>query len=216
MRILLVEDDVNLGRATKDGLKEAYAADWVNSAEEAKDALATIQYDLVVLDVNLPGISGLQLLKDLRDNNNQISVLLLTARDALKQKVEGLNAGADDYLVKPFELDELLARCSAILRRKSGKGSPVIIHKNISYEPATGYVAKNGEPVSISGREKAILDCLISNIGRVISKEKIMEKIYDWSSEDIESNTIEVHVSSLRKKLGSDFIKTIRGLGYVV
>jgi DNA-binding response OmpR family regulator len=216
MRLLLVEDDRNLGKATAEGLKDTYAVDWVCSSEEARDAIAATSYALIVLDINLPGASGLSLLEDLRKNKDQISVLLLTARDAVRHRVEGLNAGADDYLVKPFDLDELLARCAALIRRSAGQASPVISHKSISYEPASGHLEKDGRAVVLSGRERAVFDCLIRNIGRSVSKEKITESVYDWSSEEIESNTIEVHIASLRRKLGHDLIKTNRGVGYMI
>lgn len=216
MRLLLVEDDKNLGKATAEGLKEIYAVDWVCSSEEAQDALATTPYALIVLDINLPGASGLEFLGNLRKNKEQIPVLLLTARDTVRHRVEGLNAGADDYLVKPFDLDELLARCAALIRRSAGMAIPVIKHKNISYEPASGHLEVDGKPVNLSGRERAIFDCLIQNIGRSVSKEKITESVYDWSSEDIESNTIEVHIASLRRKMSRDLIKTQRGVGYMI
>ena len=216
MRILLVEDDRNLGKATAEGLRDAYAVDWVRSSEEAADAIAATPYALVVLDINLPGASGLSLLADLRKNAVPVPVLLLTARDAIRHRVEGLNAGADDYLVKPFDLDELLARCAALIRRSSGQASPAIRHRDIVYETASGYLEKSGRPVSLSGRELAVFDCLIRNIGRNISKEKITESVYDWSSEEIESNTIEVYIASLRRKLGHDLIKTNRGVGYMI
>ena len=216
MRILLVEDDRNLGKATAEGLRESYAVDWVLSAEEAQEALATTAYALIVLDINLPGMSGLELLNALRGKKDQIPVLLLTARDAVRHRVEGLNAGADDYLVKPFDLDELLARCAALMRRAGGQAQPVITHKGLTYEITSRHLEKNGKSIQLSGRESAVFDCLIRNIDRPISKDKIMETIYDWSSEDIESNTIEVHIASLRRKLGKSLIKTIRGIGYVI
>lgn len=216
MRILLVEDDKNLGKATAEGLRETYAVDWVRSSEDAQDAMATTSYALIVLDINLLGASGLEFLSGLRKKKDRIPVLLLTARDSVRHRVEGLNAGADDYLVKPFDLDELLARCAALIRRSAGQAVPIITHKNISYEPASGHVEVSGKPISLSGRERAIFDCLIRNIGRNVSKEKITESVYDWSSEEIESNTIEVHIVSLRRKLGRDFIKTHRGIGYMV
>ncbi len=216
MRLLLVEDDKNLGKATAEGLKDTYAVDWVRSSEEARDAMATTVYAVIVLDINLPGASGLSFLESLRKNKDQIPVLLLTARDAVRHRVEGLNAGADDYLVKPFDLDELLARCAALIRRSAGQASPVISHKNISYEPASGHLEKDGQAIVLSGRERAIFDCLIRSIGRSVSKEKITESVYDWSSEEIESNTIEVHIASLRRKLGHDLIKTNRGVGYMI
>lgn len=216
MRILLVEDDRNLGKATEDGLKESYAVDWVCSSEDAQDALATTSYALIALDINLPGASGLEFLKQLREKKDPVPVLLLTARDAVHHRVEGLNAGADDYLVKPFDLDELLARCAALIRRSKGDVRPVIKHKTISYEPANGHLEVGQKVINLSGRERAVFDCLIRNIGRNVSKDQIMESVYDWSSEDIESNTIEVHIASLRRKLGRDFIKTQRGVGYMI
>lgn len=216
MRLLLVEDDRNLGKATAEGLRENFAVDWVLSAEEGEDALSTTEYSLIVLDINLPGASGLDLLAKLRKEHNNIPVLLLTARDAVRHRIQGLNTGADDYLVKPFDLDELLARCAALIRRSQGNASPVITHQELSYEPSSGHLEKNGCTVAISGRERAIFDLLIRNVDRPQSKEKIMESVYDWSSEEIESNTIEVHIASLRRKIGKDMIKTIRGVGYMI
>ncbi|MBI2233934.1 MAG: response regulator [Micavibrio aeruginosavorus] len=216
MRILFVEDDKNLGRATAEGLRGLFAVDWVTSAEQAEDALATTAYGMMVLDVNLPGMSGLELLERLRGRKEQIPVLLLTARDAVRHRVEGLNAGADDYLVKPFDLDELLARCSALLRRAQGHAEPAITVADIAFFPASGKQEKGGAPVILSGREKAIFDVLIHNLDHPVSKAKIEERIYDWASEDIESNTVEVHIASLRKKLGRDLIRTIRGVGYII
>jgi DNA-binding response OmpR family regulator len=216
MRILLVEDDKNLGHATAEGLRENYAVDWVMNAEVALTALATTTYGLLVLDINLPGASGIDLVRRRREAKDQIPVLMLTARDTVPHRVEGLNAGADDYLVKPFDLDELLARCAALVRRGQGRAMPIITHKDLSYEPATGYLKKNNQVIHLSAREKAIFDHLIQNIDRTFSKNALMESIYDWQSEDIESNTIEVHIASLRRKLGKGLIKTIRGLGYVI
>lgn len=216
MRVLLVEDDPHLGEATAEGLRDQFAVDWLISAEEADDALATIDYALIVLDINLPEKSGLDLLSDLRKNKNQIPVLLLTARDAVRHRVEGLNAGADDYLVKPFDLDELLARCGALIRRSSGHSEPQITHNGLVYEPANGHLEKDGQVITLSARERSIFDCLIRNIGRSLSKDKIMEHVYDWSNEDIGSNTIEVHMAALRKKIGKDVITTIRSVGYMI
>lgn len=216
MRLLFVEDDVNLGRATAEGLREMFAVDWVTSAEEAEVALATTAYDLLVADVNLGGRSGLDLLRSLRAKKNSMPVLLLTARDALRHKVEGLNAGADDYLVKPFELEELLARCQAMGRRTAGAAVPVIKAGEVTFEPATGHTERAGVPVPLSGRERAVLECLMRNLGRAVSRRRIEESVYDWSNEDIESNTVEVRIAALRKKLGKDFIKTLRGTGYMI
>jgi DNA-binding response OmpR family regulator len=216
MRLLLVEDDRHLGKATEEGLKESFAVDWVESAEDADSAMSTTAYDLVVLDINLPGKSGLQFLSDIRKAKNAIPVLLLTARDAVYHRIEGLNAGADDYLVKPFDLDELIARCAALLRRSQGQIEPVIKIHDIAFEPSSGKLEKSGKNIILSARERAIFDVLVHNIDRPVSKSKIEERIYDWGSEDIESNTIEVHISGLRRKVGRDFIKTIRGVGYMI
>jgi len=216
MRLLLVEDDRHLGKATEEGLRESFAVDWVCSAEEAHNAMDTMKYDLAVLDINLPGQSGLDFLKNIRKTKNAIPVLLLTARDAVYHRVEGLNAGADDYLVKPFDLDELLARCSALLRRSKGQIEPIVKIQDVAFEPATGKLEKSEKNIVLSARERAIFDVLIHNIDRPVSKAKIEERIYDWGSEDIESNTIEVHISGLRRKLGRDFIRTLRGVGYMI
>lgn len=216
MRLLLIEDDKNLGQATAEGLRESFAVDWVRSAEEGEEALATTRYDLLVLDINLTGMSGLDLLGEIRKKKDQTPVLLLTARDAVRHRVEGLNAGADDYLVKPFDLDELLARCAALIRRRQGHAEPVLSIGAITFEPASGRLEKDGVAIALSGRERAVFEVLINNTGRPVSRAMIEERVYDWHSGDIESNTIEVHVASLRRKLGHAFIKTIRNVGYMV
>lgn len=216
MRVLLVEDDDMLGKATASGLAIAHAVDWVKSAEDAALALKTNTYALIVLDINLPGQSGLELLGELRRDGNDIPCLFLTARDAVYNKIEGLNAGGDDYLVKPFDLDELLARSAALIRRSQGRASPVMAHGGIKLDTSAKSVEKDGKPVTLSGREFAIAEILLGNIGRVVSKAQIESQIYDWGSEDIGSNTVEVHISALRRKLGKDFVKTIRNVGYTV
>lgn len=216
MRILLVEDDVMLGKATVAGLKTNYAVDWCQNAPDAELALRATDYDLAILDINLPGKSGLELLRDIRKAKDNRPVLFLTARDSVSHRIEGLNAGADDYLVKPFDLDELLARAAALIRRSRGNGASPITQGDVTYDPVSRAVSRNGENILLSARERAILEILMTNRGRTISKAQIEQHIYDWSSEDIESNTIEVHISSLRRKLGKDFIRTIRGLGYII
>lgn len=216
MRILFVEDDDMLGKATAAGLAMTHAVDWVKSAEEAREALQTTPYALIVLDINLPGQSGLDFLAAMRREGNTVPCLLLTARDAVNHRVEGLNAGADDYLVKPFDLDELTARVSALIRRSQGRASPLLVHRDVVLDVAGKSLEKAGRPVPLSGRELAIAEILLSNIGRVVSKAQMESQIYDWNSEDISSNTVEVHISALRKKLGRDFIKTIRHVGYTV
>lgn len=216
MRILLVEDDSMLGKATAEGLKTAYAVDWCESAEDAQAALKATPYDLIVLDIGLPEKSGLELLKELRAANDSRPVLFLTARDAVHHRVEGLNAGADDYLVKPFDLDELIARAGALMRRAQGRASPQICWGDIIYDPAARQVRKGKKFVKLSGRELAILQTLMENTGRVLSKAQIEDHIYDWNSGGFESNTVEVHISALRRKLGKELIKTIRGVGYMI
>lgn len=216
MRVLLVEDDEMLGRATAEGLKTAYAVDWCRDAEEADAALDTTNYDMIVLDINLPGQSGLDFLRMRRAGNDTRPVLFLTARDAVQHRIEGLNTGADDYLVKPFDLDELIARCGALIRRTQGRASPSIIWNGIVFDPEGKRVTKDGEYVNLSGRELAVLEILMNQIGKAVSKDRIEEHIYDWGSGDIESNTVEVHISALRRKLGKDLIKTLRGIGYMV
>lgn len=216
MRVLLVEDEDLLGDATQRALQTVYAADWVISAEDAQEAMATHHYDLLVLDINLPGASGLSFLGKIRRNDNQIPCLFLTARDATYHRVEGLNAGADDYLVKPFDIDELLARCAALLRRAHGRAKPMIEYRDIVYDPIAQKVSKEGTPVPLSARELAVLSYLLNNIGNILSKQQIEQHIYDWSNDDIGSNTIEVYISSLRRKLGKDIVKTVRNIGYVI
>lgn len=216
MRILLVEDDVLLGKATLAGLRTAFAADWLTNAEDAEAALRAQPYALLVLDINLPEKSGLDMLAALRAAGDVTPCLFLTARDAVYHRIEGLNAGADDYLVKPFDLNELLARCAALIRRAHGRASPLIVHGDMTLDPLSKTVQVAGAPVSLSAREFAIAECLMNNIGRVLSKQQIESSIYDWSHDDIGSNTVEVHVSALRRKLGRDFIKTIRNVGYVI
>ncbi|MBI1216496.1 MAG: response regulator [Alphaproteobacteria bacterium] len=216
MRLLLVEDDEMLGRATRQGLEGGFAVDWVKNAEDAELALKSTDYGLLVLDVNLPGMSGLEFLKKLRSEKNATPCLLLTARDAVHQRVEGLDAGADDYLVKPFDLDELIARCRALMRRAQGRAAPVIACGDVVFDPAARSVERGGKSVALSARELSVFEALMSNIGRTLSKDQIHAHIYDWSNEEIESNTVEVHVSALRRKLGRNFIKTIRGVGYVI
>ncbi len=215
-RILLVEDDPMMGRAVKTALSQAgYAVDLANTAEDADAALNTTPYDLAVLDINLPGKSGLELVSNLRKRAKDIPVLALTARDTTKQKVEGLNAGMDDYLVKPFDLEELLARIQALFRRSNGRQTPHIKNGPITFDTVARTVRKNGKPIDLSARELAVLTILMENLGKVMNKQEIEDKMYGWDIE-VESNTVEVHVSHLRKKLGENMIKTIRGLGYIV
>ena len=215
-RVLLVEDDPMMGQAVKVALSQAgHVVDLTGTAEDAEAALGTTPYDLVVLDINLPKKSGLELVASLRKQHKDIPILALTARDTTRQKVEGLNAGMDDYLVKPFDLDELLARVQALFRRSNGRPSPHITNGTITLDPAARTVWKNGKPVSLSAREFAVLSILMENLGKLLNKQEIEDKLYGWDIE-VESNTVEVHISHLRKKLGEHMIKTIRGMGYIV
>ena len=216
MRVLLVEDDAMMGQAVKVAISQAgYAVDLIYSAEDAEAALDTTPYDLVVLDISLPGKSGLEMVSGLRKRRKDVPVLALTARDTTKQKVEGLNAGVDDYLVKPFELEELLARMQALFRRSQGRQTPLIKNGTITLNTTARTVQKNGKAVDVSAREFAILAILMENLGKVMNKQEIEDKMYGWDIE-IESNAVEVHISHLRKKLGNTLIRTIRGMGYIV
>jgi len=215
MSALLVEDDPMLGAAIVDGLAPHFRVDWVRSLGDAETALRTGTSNFMILDLGLPDGSGLDLLKAERARGNLIPVLILTARSQLEDRLAGLNGGADDYLVKPFDLAELIARCEAIMRRLRGSGSPLIQHRGLTYEPATRTVTLDGQPLILSARELAVLDILIGNRGRLVSKAQIEDHLYSWNSE-VESNTVEVYVSRLRRKIGHDMIVTMRGLGYTM
>ena len=216
MRILLVEDDTLLGEGLYSGLNsESYSVDWVKNGETALSAIKSTEYDAVILDIGLPKMSGLEVLKQVRDLGNNIPVLILTAQDAIASRIEGLDSGADDYLAKPFEFDELCARLRALIRRARGLPQHKIVYRNIQLDPAAHRVTRNGEPVKLSRREFALLEELLSSSGRVLSRAQLEDKLYSWGDE-IESNTIEVHIHHLRKHFGSDLIKTIRGVGYTV
>jgi DNA-binding response OmpR family regulator len=213
--ILLIEDDAMLAAAIADGLRSRFQVETVATLADADLAIATTDFDLLILDLNLPDGSGLDLLARLRAAGNFVPILILTARDRVADRIAGLNGGADDYLAKPFDLDELTARCEALRRRAQGRAAPVIRHGGLVYEPAAQTVTRDGTIVLLSPRELAIFDILATNIGRVINKQQIEERLYRWD-EMIESNAVEVHISHLRRKLGRDLIQTIRGLGYVM
>ena len=216
MRLLLVEDDPMIGEAVQDLLRaEHYAVDWARDGDAADTALRTQAYDLVLLDLGLPRRDGLTVLRDLRTRKDRTPVLVATARDAVAQRIEGLDAGADDYVVKPYEMDELLARIRALLRRASGRAEPVYEHQGVCINPATREVTVNGEPVVLSGREWAVLEPLLARPGLVLSRAQLEEKLYDWKHE-ISSNAVEVYIHGLRKKLGADLIQNVRGVGYLV
>ncbi len=216
MRILLVEDDPLLGDGVCAGLRrDNNSVDWVKNGETALSAIAGTAYDCVILDIGLPKMSGLDVLRQLRDSENSVPVLILTAHDDISDRVKGLDAGADDYLIKPFEFAELCARLRALTRRARGTASESIKYKNISINTTAHTVNYNEIAVELSRREFTLLVEMITNQGRVLSRQHLEQKLYSWGDE-IESNTIEVYIHHLRKKLYSDLIKTIRGIGYIV
>jgi len=205
-----------IGEAVRAGLKrEGFAVDWVPEAAAAGRALASEPFDLLLLDLGLPGMDGLQLLKALRGRGEALPVIILTARDAVSDRVRGLDAGADDYLVKPFDLDELAARIRALLRRKSGRSSSELEHLGVVLDPAAHRVTQDGVEVALSPREFAVLQLLLERPGAILSRGQIEERLYGWG-EEVESNAVEVHIHGLRRKLGAQFILTVRGVGYRV
>ena len=216
MRLLLVEDDRMIGAAVLKGLRQdGYTVDWVQDGGAAEIAAGNAVYDLVLLDLGLPKKQGLEVLRSMRQRGNAIPVLILTARDAVSDRVKGLDAGADDYLVKPFDLEELGARIRALLRRQAGRVDPVIRSGELTLDPVTHEVCCKGKPIALSAREFALLAALLDRPGAVLSRGQLEEKLYGWDQE-IESNTVEVYIHSLRKKLGADVIKNVRGVGYMV
>jgi two-component system, OmpR family, response regulator QseB len=216
MRLLLVEDDEILGDGLVEGLKmEGYAVDWLTNGKLADEALKMNCYELVVLDLNLPDMDGMSILRELRTRKDETPVLVLTARDTVPDRVEGLDSGADDFVIKPFELDEVCARLRALARRNEGRSTPTIEHQGIVLDPASHQVTFNDENVELSQKEFEILSFLMGNIGRVVSRARLEESLYSWSS-DIESNTVEVHIHYLRKKLDPAIIRTVRGVGYII
>lgn len=216
MRLLLVEDDELLGNGLQAGLKQAgYRVDWLKDGLLAHHALKTEQFDLIVLDLGLPGMNGLEVLRSLRKRDDHTPVLILTAYDATRDRIAGLDSGADDYLVKPFDLDELLARLRAIVRRSTGRASNLIIHGDIEIDPASQKVSLAGEHVVLSQSEYLLLHYLVCNSGKIATRQKLDELLHGWDSLT-ESNSLEVFIHHLRKKLGNELIRTVRGVGYMV
>ncbi len=216
MRILLVEDDQMIGEAVLDLLRaEHYAVDWVKDGEMADTALKSGPYDLVLLDLGLPRRDGIEVLRAMRQRQDRTPVLVATARDSVPDRIAGLDAGADDYVLKPYDLDELLARMRALLRRAAGRAEPVYEHLGVSINPATREVMSDGQPVVLSAREWAVLEPLLARPGMVLSRVQLEEKLYGWK-DSIASNAVEVYVHGLRKKLGADLIQNVRGVGYMV
>lgn len=216
MRLLLVEDDEILGDGLVAGLTmEGYAVDWLTNGRLADEALKINSYELIVLDLNLPDMDGLSILRAMRSRKDETPVMVLTAKDTIPDRVLGLDSGADDFVIKPFELDEVCARLRALARRSEGRSVPTIEHKGIVLDPAAHQITWHNEKIELSQKEFEILSFLMSNIGKVVSRARLEESLYSWNS-DIESNTVEVHIHHLRKKLDPSLIRTVRGVGYII
>jgi two-component system, OmpR family, response regulator QseB len=216
MRLLLVEDDAMLGRGMRQGLAAAgFTVDWVTDGRAAELALANGVYDLALLDVGLPAKDGMALLSEMRARRDALPVLIVTARDSVADRIAGLNAGADDYVLKPFDLDELVARVRALLRRRAGAAGPVLECGGIVLDPVRREVRKDGQEVPLSAREFALLEALMQRPGAVLSREQLEDTVYGWG-EEVGSNAVEVHLHKLRRKLGPDAIRNVRGVGYKV
>jgi two-component system response regulator QseB len=215
MRVLLAEDDPMIGASIRQGLRQdGFTVDWAEDGRAAELALAEDVHDLLVLDLGLPKRSGLELLGAMRRRGDARPVLILTARDAVADRIAGLDAGADDYMVKPFDLDELSARLRALLRRSSGRSAPVVVHGEVELDPATREVHLRGELVALSPREFALLEALLARPGTILSRAQLEDRLYGWS-DAVESNAVEVHIHSLRRKLGADLIRNVRGVGWM-
>jgi len=216
MRILIVEDDPLLGDGIQAGLMQAgFAVDWVKDGVAGEMALKTASHDAVVLDLGLPRLAGLDLLRRMRTNGNNTPVLIVTARDAIADRIKGLDTGADDYVVKPFDLHELAARLRALVRRSAGEAAPLLRVGEVELDPAARRVEFKGASVELPAREYALLHALMLGAGRVLTREQLTEKLYAWA-EEVESNAIDVHVHHLRRKLAPGVIRTVRGVGYLM
>ena len=216
MRLLLVEDDQMIGESLQQALKaDGYAVDWTQRGDEALQAVETKLYDIVLLDLGLPGVPGLEVLKKLRQGRDAVPVVIMTAKDTINDRVTGLDAGADDYLVKPFRLEELEARMRAVLRRRAGRSDPVMAFGQVSLNTQTKELSAGGKTELLSLREYAIMHALLERPGVVLSRSQLEERLYGWN-EEVGSNAVEVHIHQLRKKFGHDIIRNIRGMGYTV
>ncbi|MGB6242189.1 MAG: response regulator transcription factor [Castellaniella sp.] len=217
MRVLLIEDDRMIGQIVRDGLQDAaYAADWVQNGQTALDTLAMQHYDVVLLDLGLPGKDGLDVLASLRAHQNPVPVLIITARDALDDRLRGLDAGADDYVLKPFEMAELLARMRAVIRRQSGQPSSSLSNGIVTLDLRTKQASVQGSAsLQLSGREFSLLQALLAQPGAILSRAELEDRLYGWG-EEVESNAIEFLIHALRRKLGHDVIRNVRGVGWMV
>ena len=216
MRVLLVEDDTMIAQGLQTALRQdAYVVDWIRDGRSADEALRTSKFDVVLLDLGLPGRDGLEVLRNLRARADATPVIILTARDEVRDRIAGLDAGADDYLVKPFDLDELAARMRSVLRRAAGRSDPCIEHRGLRLNPITHSVERDGVPVQLSAHEYAVLEALLQRPGAVLSRAQLEDRLYGYDAQ-VESNAVEVYIHGLRRKLGSDAIRTLRGVGYFV
>ncbi|HTW38863.1 MAG TPA: response regulator transcription factor [Steroidobacteraceae bacterium] len=214
MRVLVVEDDRMIAEAVRTALEQdGYTVEWIRDGASAAAALGASSFDIVLLDLGLPRRSGLEVLREARRRGIATPVIIITARDDVQSRVAGLDAGADDYLVKPFDLDELAARMRSVLRRGTGRADSALEHAGIRIDPATHEVLRNGEPVTLSAREYAVLEALMLRPGAILSRAQLEDRLYGWGGE-IESNAVEVYVHALRRKLGAEVIRTVRGVGY--
>ena len=215
MRLLLVEDDESLGDAVKTGLTQfGYIVDWLKDGEAARSAIKSESFELIILDLGLPKLSGINLLQAIRHDGNTTPVIILTARESIESRVKGLDSGADDYIIKPFDLNELSARIRALVRRSQGRADTVLQYRNVTLDPAAHLVMVDEVVINGPRREFSLLQKLLENSGHVLSREQLMQSIYGWD-EDVDSNALEVHIHNLRKKLNANFIRTIRGVGYM-
>jgi two-component system response regulator QseB len=216
MRVLLVEDDTMIAQGLQTGLRQnGFAVDWMQDGRSAAGALQTSAFDLVLLDLGLPHRDGIEVLRELRKRGDSTPVIILTARDEIQDRIAGLDAGADDYIVKPFDLDEVTARIRSVLRRAAGRGDPSIQHGELRLDPVARTVERAGVPVPLSAHEFSVLEALLQRPGAVLSRSQIEDRLYGWD-EQIGSNAVEVYIHGLRRKLGSDAIRTLRGVGYYI
>jgi two-component system, OmpR family, response regulator QseB len=216
VRVLLVEDDAMIAQGLQTALRQSgFAVDWMRDGKSAADSLNTSVFDVVLLDLGLPQRDGINVLRELRKRGDSTPVIIVTARDEIQHRIAGLDAGADDYIVKPFDLDELMARMRSVLRRAAGRADPSIRHGEIRLDPVTRTVERSGVPVNLSAHEYAVLEALLQRPGAVLSRTQLEDRLYGWN-EQIGSNAVEVYIHGLRRKLGSGAIRTLRGVGYFV